>query len=73
MNMRAILITLNWAVPFLILGTVNMDESPLWVMEGALLWFASASFLMNYANERGWLDGLKRRLDSGFNGWFRDL
>jgi hypothetical protein len=60
--MRAILITLNWTVSFLVLGTVNMDESPLWVMDGALLWFASASFLMNYANERGWLDKLKKYL-----------
>jgi hypothetical protein len=62
MNMRAILIVLNWAIPFLLLGMVDMDESPMWVLDGALLWFASASFLMNYANRRGWLDRLNKYL-----------
>jgi hypothetical protein len=60
--MKAILIVSNWLVSLTMPGTVDMDASPLWASAAAILWFASAGLLLNYANRRGWMNKLNRQL-----------
>jgi hypothetical protein len=53
--MREVLIVSNWLASLVSFSMGETDTLPLWAPMLAVLWFGSASMLLNHARRHGWL------------------
>jgi hypothetical protein len=59
--MKAKLILINWMLSFMSL-CIDTERSPLWAVLLVAAWFAGSSLLLKYADRRGWMNDICKRL-----------
>jgi hypothetical protein len=58
--MKAKLILINWCLSLCGL-CMDTERSPLWAVLLMVAWFAGSTLLLNYADRRGWMNGIVKR------------
>ena len=59
--MKAKLILINWVLSFAGL-CIDTERSPVWAVLLVMVWFGISSLLLRYADRRGWMDDICKRL-----------
>lgn len=58
--MKAKIILINWCLSFVGLS-IDTERSPLWAVLVMVAWFFLSSFLLKYADKKGWMNEIVKR------------